>query len=89
MAMIIWQSIVYVVVFLCGWLSGAYFTRSTKVPEKDLSICSCTHKYSMHNDKGKCNVAVIKKVNYAQREFGCACVRYDGIPPGHIYMKDV
>lgn len=55
---------------------------------KDPSICSCTHKYSMHNDKGRCQVARIKEVNYSQREFQCACVRYDGIPPAHIYMKD-
>lgn len=82
------QVSLYLVFFLVGYWIGVKFSRPTPPKQKDLSICSCSHKYSMHNDKGKCQVAVIKRLNYQDREFGCACVRYDGIPPGHVFMKE-
>jgi len=62
--------------------------------EKDTSICSCSHVYSVHKEDGKCNSS-IKTKRYDSignavgfQYLGCACVRYDGIPPAHIYMKD-
>lgn len=78
-------------VALLSYGIGYFYGRNRAfalVESRDASICSCTHRYSMHDEKGSCQVAKIKEVNYRQREFQCACVRYDGIPPAHIYMKD-
>jgi hypothetical protein len=45
-------------------------------------------------ENGKCNSTIKAKKynslgdNVGYQYLGCACVRYDGIPPAHIYMKD-
>lgn len=78
------QGVLLVVFFFWGYRLG----KSSNA-EKDNSLCSCNHQYSMHTESGRCNVVKIKKVNYRYQEYRCACVRYDGIPPAHVYMKDV
>lgn len=89
---------------ILGWVvAGFYLNRYYYVKRqlikyeqvKDLSVCSCGHAYSKHTKDGKCNVAVRVK-NYdrwgaasGHKYAGCACVNYDGVPPAHIYMKDI
>jgi hypothetical protein len=75
---------------------GVWYGKKRATPtEKDQSVCSCGHAYSMHDNDNKCQVAVpVKKYNkfgdFAgwDRTHRCACHRYDGIPPAHVYMKD-
>jgi len=76
-----------IVFFFLGFFLGKK-TRSKPLKEKDTSFCSCSHAYSMHRDEGKCNVV---RVNYeygGYKNYACACIRYDGVPPAHIYMRD-
>ena len=82
----IFDFIVSLAMFLWGFAWGK---RNRPAPaEKDASICSCKHAYSMHNDDGTCNVAKVKFEYGAYKSYTCPCIRYDGIPPAHIYMKD-
>lgn len=73
----------------CLYMGYRAGRKDYKPQEKDSSVCSCAHQYSMHNDKGVCNVHKIKKINHREAQIRCACTRYDGIPPAHVYMKDV
>lgn len=73
-----------VIFFLWGYAQGKK-SQPKAIKEKDLSICSCTHAYSMHKDDGACNVMKVKNDLY---RYPCPCIRYDGIPPAHIYVKD-
>lgn len=80
------------VIYRFGYTMGK---RQRPAPaEKDSSICSCGHVYSVHKNDGKCNAGIkTKKYNAIGTDMGyhytdCACVRYDGIPPAHIFLKD-
>lgn len=81
---------------LIAFQTGVWCGKKRATPtEKDTSVCSCQHAYSMHAVEGKCQVAVpVKKYNKHGNFIGwdhthrCACHRYDGIPPAHMFMKD-
>lgn len=90
--------IYYLCIFAPPFLAVGYLigSRRRTIPEeKDKSTCSCTHKYSMHLESGACNAAVTRDRYNKQGDFTgkdylpCACVRYDGIPPAHLFMKDL
>lgn len=52
-------------------------------------ICACEHAWSMHKEKGSCNVATVKwegPVKVATLD--CPCVRYQGPVPPEAIMKD-
>ena len=73
--------------FAWGYYLGKRYYKP-KNTEKDASVCSCTHPYSMHTANGTCNVVTVKYKDFETRKTHCPCVRYDGIAPAHIYMKD-
>lgn len=73
--------------FIWGYYLGK--RHKTEPKEKDASVCSCDHEYSKHKDNGTCNVVIKKYAQYEWHTSHCPCVRYDGIPPAHIYMRDV
>lgn len=86
-----WYVLIGTMFFFWGVYVGKRINRTNtnNSPEKDQSRCSCGHPYSMHKDNGFCNVTKIKYEYGSYKNYPCACIRYDGIPPAHVFMKDV
>lgn len=85
--------------FIAGLLINEFLfssrRRKKKNEPKDPSVCSCGHPYSMHMKDGKCAVAIPtdrfdSRGNVVGKDFttSCACHRYDGVPPAHLYLKE-
>jgi hypothetical protein len=78
--------------YFCGFYQGRL--RRSKAPAvKDPTVCSCEHVYSVHDGTGKCLDSLeMDKYNRMGDFVGvewhlCPCVRYDGVPPAHVYLR--
>lgn len=87
----VWLSMIITISALwIGFSLGKGHARSRTPKVKDTSKCSCKHVYSMHDKSGEClaECFYIDGVKVSS-SFACRCVNYDGVPPAHIFMRDV